>query len=65
MVVGETVQMIGSTIIRPPALPAQKGGAPGRGLGCSRGDVTTKIHLRMTGAGLPRSHRHSPPGENL
>nr|WP_246742720.1 IS5 family transposase [Rhodomicrobium vannielii] len=52
--VGETVQMIDSTVIRAHHCAAGgKGGTPRQGLGRSRGGFSTKIHLRTNGVGLP------------
>jgi transposase len=52
--VGETVQLIDSTIIRAHHCAAgAKGVTPRQGLGHSRGGFTTKIHLRANGEGLP------------
>ncbi len=50
--VGETVQMIDSTIIRAHhcAAGARGGGTPRQGLGRSRGGFSTKIHLRTNGS---------------
>jgi transposase len=38
---------------RSPALGGRKKGGPGEGLGRSRGGLSTKIHLRTNGIGLP------------
>ncbi|WP_102845504.1 IS5 family transposase, partial [Methylocella silvestris] len=52
--VGETVQMIDSTVIRAHHCAAgARGGTHIQGLGRSRGGFTTKIHLRTNGIGLP------------
>nr|WP_261971834.1 IS5 family transposase [Prosthecodimorpha staleyi] len=52
--VGETVQMIDSTVVRAHHCAAGgKGGTPRQGLGRSRGGFSTKIHLRANGIGLP------------
>ncbi len=45
--------MIDSTVIRAHHQAAgAKGGTSRQGFGCSRGGFTTKIHLRVNGAGL-------------
>ena len=52
--VGETVQMINSTVIRAHHYAAGvRGGTQRHGLGRSRGGFSTEIHLRTKGAGLP------------
>ncbi len=50
----DALQMIDSTVVRAHHQAAgAKGGTPRQGLGRSRGGFTTKIHLRVNGAGLP------------
>ena len=52
--VPDALQMIDSTVVRAHHQAADaEGGTPRQGLGRSRGGFTTKIHLRVNGAGLP------------
>ncbi|MFD2439555.1 IS5 family transposase [Paracoccus kondratievae] len=50
----DALQMIDSTVVRAHHQAAgAKGGTPRQGFGRSRGGFTTKVHLRVNGAGLP------------